>query len=61
MPQGAASPLGDEDWKVVEEHFDNAAEHGMESEWLRWFVGGIVNQRMSPRDAAAEATIEWDL
>ena len=46
--------------KAVIEHLENAQKHGMQYEWMTWFIGG-VRQGMPLWEAAAEAAIEWDL
>ena len=61
MPSGGASPLKEGDWNIFKAHLDNARRFGMEEEWLRWFVGGLVIEKMSIADAAYAATVEWDL
>jgi hypothetical protein len=73
MPSGGSNPIGliDElqerggiyknssiDWFC--ESLKNAKLHGMEYEWLDWFLGGI-KQGMSVKEACNAATFEWDL
>jgi len=61
MPSGGASPLEGDDWNMFKIHLENARYSGMEEEWLRWFIGGLVIDKMSIADAAFAATVEWDL
>jgi hypothetical protein len=61
MPSGGASALKDNDWNIVKTHYENAHRLGMDYEWLRWFIGGLVIDKMSVADAAFAATVEWDL
>ena len=61
MPSGGASPLEGNDWEIFKRHYENAQKGGLEYEWLRWFIGGLVINKMSVADAAYAATVEWDL
>jgi hypothetical protein len=61
MPSGGASPLENNDWDIFKAHYENAERNGLQYEWLRWFVGGLVIEKMSVAGAAYAATIEWDL
>jgi hypothetical protein len=60
MPSGGGSPLNEEEWVEVRHTYDEACALGLEYEWLRWFAGVLVNEKMTPREAAWAAAIEWD-
>lgn len=60
MPQGACTVLDSVTWTKVREVYDDARKHGLEYEWLQFFIGGLVNDKLSPIEAAYEAAIEWD-
>lgn len=62
MPSGGATPLDyrKDDWEYVEKTFREAKEYGLEYEWLMYFAGGLYHNRMTPREAAFAAAIEWD-
>lgn len=60
MPSGGNSPLNEEDWAYVMAHYDDAVKHGLQYEWLKWFLGGIVENKLPIREASYAACIEWD-
>ena len=60
MPSGGGSPLNDADWQFVLRTYNDAVQHGLHGEWLRWFIGGLVNDKMSVTEAAVAAALEWD-
>jgi hypothetical protein len=60
MPSGGGSPLNEDEWEFVRKTFDAARKHGLEYEWLRWFAGTLVRHKMTVKEAAMAAAIEWD-
>jgi hypothetical protein len=60
MPSGGNTPLNDEDWQVIDEHFRDAKKQGLEREWLQYFIGGLVHDKLPVRQASYNACIEWD-
>jgi hypothetical protein len=60
MPDGGNTALNDDDWKFVKADFDAACKHYMQSEWLQWFIGGLVENKLPVREASNAACIEWD-
>jgi hypothetical protein len=61
MPSGGTSALREEDWEYVRKCYEMARESSMEYEWMQWFIGGLVNEKIPVHDAAFAALIEWDL
>ena len=71
MPSGGSSPIGlieelqntkfeNSGINWFEKSYENAKKHGMDHEWLDWFLGGD-KQGMTIPEACLAATIEWDL
>jgi hypothetical protein len=60
MPSGGSTPIDSNDWDYVRKTYDVAVKHGLQYEWLQWFIGGIVNDEKSIVQAATDAAIEWD-
>lgn len=60
MPSGGSTALNDVDWEVVRATYREAKMQGLEFEWLRWFVGGLVIDKKSVTQAANDAATEWD-
>lgn len=60
MPSGGNTPLEGADWEVVMNDFRSAEKHGLQYEWLQWFVGGLVIDKLPVREASYAACIEWD-
>lgn len=48
------------DWEIVRGAYDAAVRNGLQYEWLQWLVGSMQNDKMSAREAANAAAIEWD-
>jgi hypothetical protein len=59
--QGKLTPLSDEDFAVVRQHLANAGMDHIQYDWLPLFIGGIVNNKFSVLETAAEATLELNL
>jgi hypothetical protein len=62
MPSGGNTPLEEDspEWRVVMRDFDEARKQGMQYEWLRWMLGGIINNKLDVKEASNNACIEWD-
>jgi hypothetical protein len=60
MPCGGNTPLGESDFAFIKECYDDAVRNGLQYEWLQWFVGGLVINKLPVREAANAACIEWD-
>jgi hypothetical protein len=61
MPSGGSTAMPDDaEWEKVIEIYEEAVKHGLQYEWLSFFVGGIVNDKKTPAQAAYDAAIEWD-
>jgi hypothetical protein len=60
MPSGGSTPLGGDDWEYVRKVYGQAVFHGLQYEWLEYFIGGIVNDHKGVKEAANDAAIEWD-
>jgi hypothetical protein len=60
MPSGGNTPLDEEDWAAVERDYVAARKEGLDREWLRWFIGGLVIDKLPVREASYAACIEWD-
>lgn len=60
MPSGGNIPLKDDDWEYVKGQYEDACKHGLQYEYLQWFIGGLVNNKKNVRDASYSACIEWD-
>ena len=60
MPSGGATPLTDDEMKIVWACYEAAEKNGLVYEWLMWFVGGLSKDNMSPTEAANAAATEWD-
>jgi hypothetical protein len=60
MPSGGNTPLNRDDFAVVWGDYREARKHGLEGEWLQWFIGGLVNDKLPVREASYAACIEWD-
>jgi hypothetical protein len=40
--------------------YKDAKKNGLVHEWLDYFVGGIVHNKLPPEEASYAACIEWD-
>ena len=60
MPSGGNTPLNQGDWEYVEAQYLDSCKHGLQLEWLRWFLGGLVENKLPIREASYAACIEWD-
>jgi hypothetical protein len=60
MPSGGSTPLGDDDFDMVMQDYKEAVKNGLQYEWLQYFIGGLVNDKLPVREAAYAACIEWD-
>jgi hypothetical protein len=60
MPSGGNISLNDKDWEYVKKHYDDAVKNGMQYEWLQWFLGGLVEDKLPITVASYNACIEWD-
>jgi hypothetical protein len=60
MPSGGNTPLEYEEAKLIWLDYVDAQKHGLEFEWLRWFIGGVVNNKLPINEASKAARIEWD-
>jgi len=60
MPSGGNTCLNDEDWEFVKADYDAACKNGLQYEWLQWFVGGLVHDKLPVRESSRAACIEWD-
>lgn len=60
MPSGGSTPLSGDSWDYVRKTYDEAVKHGLQYEWLEYFIGGIVTDKKEVIDAAHDAAIEWD-
>lgn len=61
MPQGRCRPISDDTMEKIWERYERAKTHGLEREWMQWFVGGILICKLQPVEAAEEACFEWDV
>ncbi len=61
MPSSGNTPLNEADWEYVKSCYKHARNEGLEFEWLQWFLGGLVENKLSIRNAAENACIEWDI
>lgn len=60
MPSGGNTALNENDWKFVRRDFEQACKHGLQYEWLQWFIGGLVEDKLPVREASYAACVEWD-
>jgi len=60
MPSGGNTPISGDDWEYVKADYKEAVKNGLQYEWLQWFVGGLVNNKIPVREASLAACIEWD-
>jgi hypothetical protein len=62
MPSGGNTPLDEDgdDWKVVERDYREAVKNGMQFEYLRWMLGGVIHDKLDIKVASYAACIEWD-
>ena len=60
MPSGGNTPLNEDDWKFVRSQYEDALRHGLQYEWLQWFLGGVIEDKLPVRQASYAACIEWD-
>lgn len=60
MPSGGNTPLSDHIFEEVRRDYDEAVKHGLQYEWLQWFIGGLVNDHLPVEEASYAACIEWD-
>lgn len=60
MPSGGNTPLQGDDWEYVKAQFMAAQDCGLTYEYLQWFIGGLVIDKLPVREASYAACIEWD-
>jgi hypothetical protein len=60
MPSGGNTCLNEADWLFVKGDYEAACKHGLQLEWLQWFLGGLVEDHLPIREASNAACIEWD-
>jgi hypothetical protein len=60
MPSGGNTCLNEPDWEFVRANYDAACKHGLQYEYLQWFLGGLVEDKLPIREASNAACIEWD-
>jgi len=60
MPSGGSSPLEGDAWEYFCNVYYVAKKNGLEYEFLQWFLGGLVNEKLSIENAATAAAVEWD-
>jgi len=60
MPSGGSTAYPQDKFNAIREIYDEAVKHGLQYEWLRWFIGGVVIDKKDPFEAADDAATEWD-
>ena len=52
MPSGGNTPLNEADWLYVRNQYNDAVKHGLQYEYLQWFLGGLVENKLPIRKAS---------
>ena len=55
MPSGGNTPVDFDAMRPVWNDYKAAVEHGLVFEWLSYFIGGLVNEKLPVEEASHAA------
>lgn len=61
MPSGGSTSISEREYDLFRKGLQRASVHGLQKEFMMYFLGGIVHNRLPVGMAISAALTEWDM